>query len=99
MDEDYNSIDPILFKWAQQHSFQVDKEDRDWVVRSIRVPGLLNPDPRGQEAQLWVESPDEAGNINVNVAIGRWSSKQRAYLNELAQVLDAQLESLRSKAK
>jgi hypothetical protein len=96
--ERYATLDPILFAWAQRHSFLIETEDRGYVVRSIRVPGLQNRDPLGQMAQLWVDFPDITGQVPVNVAIGRWSSKQRARLDELEQALDTQLALLKAKA-
>jgi len=95
----YSVVDPILFPWADRHGFKINTEYKGYIVRSIAVPGIPNPGHLGQSAQLWVDvvTLDPQNPVVVNVAIGRWSSKERVSISEFEDTLDRQLSLLRAK--
>lgn len=95
----YEAIDPALISWAERHGFRIDVEYKGYPVRSIAVPNVPNPGGLGQSAQLWVEptAHDPMNPLTVNVAVGRWSSKERVNLGELERALDNQLAMLKAK--
>ncbi|HEY4113108.1 MAG TPA: hypothetical protein VGM17_03525 [Rhizomicrobium sp.] len=95
----FEAIDPVLIPWADRHQFKVDVEYKGYRVRSIAIPDIRNPGHLGQSAQLWVEptAHDPTNPLTVNVAVGRWSSKERVRLPELERALDNQLAMLKAR--
>lgn len=64
----YESIERIISAWAIKHALHVYTTYRDEEVRSVELVS-----PNGRKCQLWVDAPDQSGNIQVHV----WDYKKR----------------------
>ena len=58
----YESIDKIIAAWAASHALHIYTTSQDVEVRSVDIVGS-----NGLKCELWMETPDEAGNIQVHV--------------------------------
>lgn len=96
IEDTYEIFDPALEAWATSHRFQVSKLYRDDVVRSIMSHGMRNPEAVGQDPQIWLDWPIVNGRVNVKVAVGRWCHSAPATVRTLAEVLERELELLKS---
>ena len=80
----YESIDPIISAWAAKHTLHLYTTYRDEEVRSVDLIGSA-----GRKCQLWIDAPDQSGNVLVHV----WDYKKRRQdlqttMAELAQSLE-----------
>jgi hypothetical protein len=64
----YESIDPIISVWATTHGLHLYTSYRDEEVRSVDLVGN-----NGHKCQLWIDAPDQSGNVQVHV----WDYKKR----------------------
>ena len=64
----YESIDPIILGWTASHALHLYTTSRDEEVRSVDLIGA-----NGLKCQIWIEAPDNAGDIQVHV----WDYKKR----------------------
>jgi len=65
---DYSEIDDQLNRWAKIRRLSIDNEYQEVEVRSIRFFG-----ENGIYYQLWVNPPNDAGLVEINV----WDYKKR----------------------
>jgi len=64
----YQKIDPIIQDWADKHKLRVYTSYQDYEVRSVDVV-----DQKGRKYQIWIDSPDQFGNVGVHA----WDYKRR----------------------
>lgn len=64
----YESIDPVIAAWATEHALHLYTTYRDEEVRSVDLVGS-----NGRKCQLWIDAPDQSGNVQVHV----WDYKKR----------------------
>jgi len=64
----YESIDPIINAWATKNTLHIYTTSRDEEVRSVSLVGS-----NGRKCQLWIDAPDQSGNVQVHV----WDYKKR----------------------
>ena len=65
---DYEKIDPIIERWANDNRLCVFKEYKEIDVRSIELV-----DDKGTRFQIWIDPPDNAGLIGLHV----WNFKKK----------------------
>lgn len=58
----YLIVDPILNGWAKAQGLHIHNIYQDIEVRSINIVS-----PQGKRFQLWVDEPDQVGNIEVHI--------------------------------
>jgi hypothetical protein len=91
MIDNYVAADFFLLPWARENGLVVSTLYRDEIVRSIAVNSVLNREPKGQKAQLWITPPDHLGNLEVHVAVGTWHHSVETTLNRLCDALSSEL--------
>ena len=62
------SIDLIISTWATKHALHLYTTSRDEEVRSVDALGS-----NGRKCQLWIDAPDQSGNVHVHV----WDYRKR----------------------
>ena len=77
-------IDPVIRAWAGRHTLHVYTSYKDEEVRSVDVVSS-----KGLRCQIWIDRPDERGNVKVHV----WDYKKRsekceATASDLARCLE-----------
>ena len=80
----YESIDPTITGWAAKHMLHIYTTYRDEEVRSVDLVGY-----NGRKCQLWIDVPDQSGNVQVHV----WDYEKRrenfkATVADLARCLE-----------
>ena len=80
----YQQIDPVIWDWVDKHNLSVYTSYQDYEVRSVDVV-----DQQGQKYQIWIDPPDQFG----NVAVHAWDYKKRrkdyiVSINELRSCLE-----------
>ena len=85
----YESIDPIIITWAAKNTLHIYTTSHDEEVRSINFVGS-----NGLKCQLWIDAPDQSGNVQVHV----WDYKRRRQdfktaISDLAQCLEQAYET------
>jgi hypothetical protein len=58
----YKSIDDAILNWTAKHKLHLYTTHRDEEVRSVDFVG-----GSGQRCQLWIDVPDDLGNVQVHV--------------------------------
>ncbi|HEY0048628.1 MAG TPA: hypothetical protein VGB68_05040, partial [Pyrinomonadaceae bacterium] len=64
----YETIDSILNNWANKRNLHLYKNYKDEEVRSFEIVNT-----QGDRYQIWVDAPDEKGQIGIYV----WDYKKR----------------------
>jgi len=64
----YQSLDPIIQDWADKHKLTIYTSYQDYEVRSTDVV-----DNEGRKYQIWVDPPDQYGNVGVHA----WDYRKR----------------------
>ena len=64
----YQALDPIIVSWCKKHNLPLGKTHQDTEVRSVNF-GTSD----GTRFQVWIELPDQVGNIGVHL----WDYKKR----------------------
>ncbi len=80
----YDSIDSIIKKWVASHHLTLFTEYKESEVRSVDVVNQ-----QGRRCQIWVDKPDDQGEVGVHV----WDYKRKRNdyavpISELALCLD-----------
>lgn len=80
----YQNIDLIIRDWADKHKLTLYTSYRDHEVRSVDVV-----DQRGRKYQIWIDPPDQKGNVEVHAWDYRRKRKDYAVsINNLSSCLD-----------
>lgn len=80
----YDSVDPILRRWASRYDLAVMDEYRGEEVRSLELT-----DDHGRRYQLWLEPPVEGGRVTVHAWDFRRKRMERVTtISELEQCLE-----------
>jgi hypothetical protein len=87
----YNTIDPIIFSWAEENSLYLYKQYKDEETRSVSFADNVG----NVRFQIWIDPLDDDGNIAVHV----WKVKKRMWERKFAKpiVLTASVENLKEK--
>ncbi|MFO8011462.1 MAG: hypothetical protein R6U89_11750 [Dehalococcoidia bacterium] len=64
----YANIDPLIQKWADKYHLRIAREYKEYEVRTTDVI-----DKGGKKYQIWIDTPDNKGNISVHA----WDYKKR----------------------
>lgn len=81
----YQLIDPIIFQWAQSHSFRISTSYKDEEVRSIDI---INA--KGERFQVWFDIPTKH---HVGIHVWNYKKKKESLKKEwLVNIVD--LESI-----
>jgi hypothetical protein len=64
----YQKVDSIIQDWADKHKLTVYTSYQDYEVRSVDVV-----DQNGQKYQIWIDPPDQNGNVKVHA----WDYKKK----------------------
>ncbi|MFN2493476.1 MAG: hypothetical protein ABR501_11405 [Pyrinomonadaceae bacterium] len=80
----YEPIDDVILNWVARHALHLYTTHREEEVRSVDLVGT-----NGERCQLWVDTPDQFGNVQVHV----WDYMKRRQdyetaITELPQCLE-----------
>ncbi len=64
----YHQIDYIVQHWVVKHMLTLYPSHQDYEVRSVDIV-----DQRGRKYQIWIDPPDQKGNLEVHA----WDYKRK----------------------
>src|SRR5215470_2431078 len=89
----FDSVDPILFPWAEKRGLHVYTGHRQNVVRSVTIYVWVGS-RHDSTGHIWLDPPNELGLVGLHAANRAFRFDEAVPLGQLEKALDAAAERL-----